>query len=437
MKPGDRLGHYEIVSHLGSGGMGAVYRATDTTLGRDVALKLLPPEMAADPDRLERFRREARAVAALNHPHIVTIYSVEQADGVHFLTMELVTGQPLDKMVSGRLLPIEQVIEIAQAIASALEAAHDKGIVHRDLKPANVIASDSGPIKVLDFGLAKVQQTVSTADSATATNLATEIGVVLGTPAYMSPEQVSGLGVDHRTDIFSLGVLLYELATGVRPFQGRSSVELASSILRDSPRAVSDIKPSLPSGFARVIARCLEKTPEARYAAMSDVHRALRTVVALPRTATEGPSVAVLPFQNLSADPENEFFGDGLAEEILNALTQIDGLRVAARTSSFSFKGSNADIAEIGAKLRVSTVLTGTVRRAGNRVRVAVELVNAADGFRRWSERYDREMADIFDVQDEISRAIAEQLKITLTGGVSTRLVKAATTSVEAYELYL
>jgi serine/threonine protein kinase/Tfp pilus assembly protein PilF len=438
MEPGERLGHYTIVSHLGSGGMGAVYRATDTTLGRDVALKILPGDMAADPDRLERFRREARAVAALNHPHIVTIHTVEQAGGVHFLTMELVTGQALDKMMAAASLPIDRVVEIASAIAGALAAAHEKGIVHRDLKPANVIASDSGPVKVLDFGLAKVEQMASMPDADTATNLGTEIGVVLGTPAYMSPEQVSGISVDHRTDIFSLGVLLYELATGVRPFHGRSTVELASSILRDAPRDASDIRSSVPSDLARVITRCLEKAPAARYASMADVHQALRAIAPPARSpVAEGPSVAVLPFQNLSADPSNEFFGDGLAEEILNALTQIDGLRVAARASSFSFKGASTDIAEIGAKLRVSTVLNGSVRRAGNRVRVAVELVDAANGFRIWSERYDREMADIFDVQDEIARAIADKLKVALTGGGSARLVKGSTSNVEAYELFL
>ncbi len=208
MKPGDRLGHYTIVSHLGSGGMGAVYRATDTTLGRDVALKVLPPDLAADPERLERFRREARAVAALNHPHIVTIYSVEHAAGVHFLTMELVTGRPLDRVITAEAMPIERVVDLARAVSEALAAAHEQGIVHRDLKPANVIVSDSGRVKVLDFGLAKVPKRASTLDGEV-TNLATEVGAVLGTPAYMSPEQVSGLDVDHRTDIFSLGVMLY------------------------------------------------------------------------------------------------------------------------------------------------------------------------------------------------------------------------------------
>src|SRR5262245_7329113 len=409
MHPGDRLGHYTIVSHLGSGGMGAVYRATDTSLDRDVALKILPIDVAADPERLERFRREARAIAALNHPSILTIYSVEQDGNVHFLTMELVSGKPLDRLIGEHLLPIERVAEISQALADALTAAHEKGIVHRDLKPANVVLTESGRVKVLDFGLAKVQQAglPSTGDSAT--NLATSVGAVLGTPAYMSPEQVTGVPVDHRTDIFSLGILLYELATGVRPFHGRSSAELASSILRDEPRPASEIRPAVPAHLTSVISRCLEKNASTRYPTMGDVSKALKSgkdAGVAPKDA--GPSVAVLPFQNLSADPENEFFSDGLAEEILNALSQVAGLRVAARTASFTFKGRTTDLTEIGSRLHVSTVLDGSVRRAGNRVRVTVQLVDVANGFQLWSERYDREMADIFDVQDEISRAIAE-----------------------------
>jgi len=269
-----------------------------------------------------------------------------------------------------------------------------------------------------------------------ATNLATQVGAVIGTPAYMSPEQGSGLDVDHRTDIFSLGVLLYELATGVRPFRGRSSAELASAILRDAPAPVSALGSGVPEELARVISRCLEKSASARFSSMADVRHALRTEAPKPQE-DHGPSVAVLPFQNLSADPENEYFSDGLAEEILNALAQIDGLRVAARTSSFSFKGKAVDLADVGAKLKVSTVLEGSVRRAGNRLRVTVQLVDVAKGFQLWSERYDRELADVFEVQEEIARAIAERLKVTLTSTDSARLAKTATVNVEAYELYL
>jgi serine/threonine protein kinase/tetratricopeptide (TPR) repeat protein len=436
MNAGDQLGHYTIVSHLGTGGMGAVYRATDTTLGRDVALKVLPGDVASTPDRLERFRREARALASLNHPHIVTVYSVEHIDGVHFLTMELVTGQSLDHLINGRPLPLSHLLKVGNAVAEALSAAHERGIVHRDLKPANVIMNDSGQVKVLDFGLAKVQTSSIATYEAQATLQQTVEGVVLGTPAYMSPEQVSGvIDLDHRTDIFSLGVLLYEMATGTRPFKGQSTADLSASILRDTPRSASEVTPSVPKELAQAIARCLEKNASSRFATMADLRAALQPKAKEPLDAT--PSIAVIPFQNLSADPENEFFSDGLAEEILNALAHIEGLRVAARTSAFSFKGKSASVAEIGSTLKVATVLEGSVRRAGNKVRVTVQLVDVSSGFQRWSERYDREMADIFDVQDEIAKAIAEKLKVSLTSGQASRIVKRATENLEAYELLL
>jgi serine/threonine-protein kinase len=435
MRPGDRLGHYTLTSLLGSGGMGAVYRGTDTSLGRDVAIKVLPADLAADPDRLERFRREARALAAITHPNIVTVYSVEHVDDVHFLTMELVEGDALDRLIGGQPMPIERALEVARAVVDALMAAHDKGIVHRDLKPANVILSKSGQTKVLDFGLAKVSAGRPDTAKDSQTFLATEAGIALGTPAYMSPEQVSGLDVDQRTDIFSFGVLLYEMLTGVRPFAGRSSAELATSILRDAPQPVQALRATVSSDVARVVARCLEKNVASRFSSMADVRRLLHGGEP-PAAADVGPSIAVLPFKNLSTDPDSEFFSDGLAEEILNALAQIDGLRVAARTSSFSFKGKSADLAEIGTKLRVSTVLEGSVRRAGNRIRVTAQLVDVSGGFQLWSERYDRELADIFDVQDEIARAIAGKLKVTLAAG-GPRLVRAATASLPAYELYL
>jgi serine/threonine protein kinase/tetratricopeptide (TPR) repeat protein len=435
MNPGTRIGHYTIISILGSGGMGHVYRATDTTLGRDVALKVLPANVASDPDRLDRFQREARALAALNHPHIVTVYSVEHIDGIHFLTMELVTGRSLDHVIAGRPMPPDRVLQVGHAIADALGAAHERGIVHRDLKPANVILSESGQIKVLDFGLAKVTPSRGVEPDAV-TYSPTVTGVVLGTPGYMSPEQIIGVAkVDHRTDIFSLGVLLYEMATGARPFKGESSADLAASILRDVPRPVSDSIPTAPAELVRTIARCLEKKAAARFATMAELRTALERKPA--GTVDQTPSVAVLPFQNLSTDPDNEFFSDGLAEEILNALAQIDGLRVAARTSAFSFKGKQTDIAEIGSRLKVATVLEGSVRRSASRIRVTAQLIDVTTGFQRWSERYDREMADIFDVQDEIARAIAEKLKVTLKGGESARLVKRATENLEAYELYL
>jgi serine/threonine protein kinase/Tfp pilus assembly protein PilF len=449
---GQTILHYRIIEKLGQGGMGEVYRATDTKLGRDVALKVLPAGMASNPERLERFRREAKALAVLDHTGIVTVYSIEEVDGVHFLTMQLVEGDLLNKLIPEGGFPIDRILDIATALADAVAVAHEKGIVHRDLKPANVILARDGHLKVLDFGLARMSgREIDEADRPELlTDLDTREGVVMGTVPYMSPEQVSGRGVDHRSDLFSIGVILYELATGKRPFRGDSSAELASSILRDTPRPLDELRSDLPAELDSIIRRCLEKGTGDRYQTARDLRnelRALRQRIESGRSPTAahpapqtapaaamdpGPSVAVLPFQNLSADPENEYFSDGLAEEILNALSRIDGLRVAARASSFSFKGRATDIAEIGAKLRVANLLQGSIRRAGSRVRVMVQLVDAANGFQLWSERYDRQMEDIFDVQDEIARAITARLELTLAEGV-----RRSTKNLEAYELYL
>lgn len=275
---GRTLAHYQISAVIGAGGMGEVYRATDTKLARDVALKILPAEMASDPDRLARFQREARVVAALNHPNVVTVYSVEESDDVHFITMELIEGRPLDRLISANGLPTEQIIEIARAIAEALAAAHQKGIVHRDLKPGNVMVTNEGRVKVLDFGLAKNVGAETTNDATLTARGCTQPGNVMGTPAYMSPEQVAGRSLDHRSDIFSFGVMVHEMATGRRPFVGSSPAELISSILRDTPPCVTDARPELPSDLARVIRRCLEKDPAQRYPSARMLAGELRTV---------------------------------------------------------------------------------------------------------------------------------------------------------------
>ena len=333
-----------------------MYRATDTKLERDVALKVLPPDTARDPERLARFQREARAVAALNHPHIVTIFSVEEADGVHFLTMELIEGQSLDRRISPGGLPAEQIIEIAAALADALSAAHEKNIVHRDLKPANVMVTDEGRVKVLDFGLAKDVRAGNSSD-ATLTSAHTQVGVVMGTPAYMSPEQISGRALDHRTDIFSLGVLLHEMCTGRRPFTGQSSAELTSAILRDDPPSITDTRSDLPSDLLRVIRRCLEKDPRHRIQTARDIGNEVRD---LARTAShfaptpisvsakhaspapdtgaarvrEGFWVAVLPFRAAGADTEVKELADSLTEEIVAGLSRFSYLRVITHNST-------------------------------------------------------------------------------------------------------
>jgi serine/threonine-protein kinase len=438
---GRTLGHYRVAAKIGAGAMGLVYRATDLKLGRDVALKVLPAETAHDPDRLARFQREARAVAALNHPHIVTLHSVEEAEGIHFLTMELVEGQPLDVLIQPGGLPIARVIEIAGELADALAAAHEKGIVHRDLKPGNVMVTNDGRVKVLDFGLAKDLEADDPVGASMTLAARTEAGVVMGTPAYMSPEQVAGRPIDHRTDIFSLGALMYEAATGSRPFQSDSAAGLMAAILRDMPPSASSIRRDFPAPFQRLIESCLQKDAGARPQTAREIRSTLAAVANSLAAASAQPagderSIAVLPFKSLSPDPNDEFFADGVTEEILNALAQIPGLRVAGRSSAFSFKGGHEDLRAVGAKLGVATILEGTLRRAGNRLRLTAQLVDAGSGYQLWSERYDRVMEDVFDVQDEIARTIAQRLTLSLGSGGGKGL-QPPTRHLGAYELYL
>jgi serine/threonine protein kinase/tetratricopeptide (TPR) repeat protein len=443
MNPQSSIAHYRIASRIGVGGMGEVYRATDTKLGRDVALKLLPAEMAHDPERLARFRREARAVATLNHPHIVTIFSVEESDGIHFLTMELVEGQSLERLIGASSLAVERIVEIATALADALAAAHEKGIVHRDLKPANVMVTGEGRVKVLDFGLAKEMHASDPSDATLTSAGKTAVGVVMGTPAYMSPEQIAGRTVDHRTDIFSLGIILYEMASGRRPFEGASSAELASAILRDTPRPLTGMRPDIGNDLCRLIQRCMEKNVQNRFPSARDVRDGLQTLL---RTSGSGsrqiastspaPSIAVLPFVNMSGDADNEYFSDGLSEDLINALSRLPGLQVASRTSAFRFRGTDLDIRQIGRQLEVATIVEGSVRRAGTRLRVTAQLVNVDNGYQLWSQRYDRQMADVFEIQDEIVTAIVEAVVPALLGDAA-HAVERPTENTEAYELYL
>ena len=450
---GRRLGTYEVDSLLGAGGMGEVYRARDTKLNRDVALKILPDAFARDADRLARFRREAQAVAALNHPHIVTIFSIEEHDAVPFMTMELIEGSTLDQVVPDGGLSQTRFFDIAIALADALSAAHRKHIIHRDLKPANVMVTDDGHVKVLDFGLARAVD-ADAVRFGEVTYLETKVGTIVGTMPYMSPEQIEARPLDHRTDLFSLGIMLYELATGERPFRGDSPAALMSSILKDHPKPVGERRSDLPGDLCRLIDRCLEKEPRDRIQTATEVlaelkvyRRAWETGAgwsarlgppdSTSRPAERAASIAVLAFTDMSAAKDQDWFCDGIAEEILNALTPLKGLRVAARTSAFSFKGKGDDLRTIGEKLNVTTVLEGSVRRAGDRVRVTVQLSDVANGFQLWSERYDRELKDIFDVQDEIAKAIAERLRVTLASGKDDRLVEQATANIEAYQLYL
>ena len=447
---GSRLGAYEIIGQLGAGAMGEVYRALDSRLGREVALKILPRDVSDDPARLERFDREARAIAALNHPHIVTIYSTEHADGVRFLTMELVKGETLADVLAAGPMPMAQFLDIATGLADALSAAHDKHITHRDLKPGNVMLSHDGRVKVLDFGLARMGEANAEGPDFGQTRAAlSQAGLVVGTIPYMSPEQVEGRPADPRSDLFALGVLFYELLTGNRPFTGSSSAALMSAILRDTPKSVTAGRPDAPEGLARLIARCLQKRPEDRVKSAREIYNEIRQLQQHGSGAAASPgsgaapvhngesSIAVLPFTDLSATKDQDWFCDGVAEEILNALAPLPGLRVAARASAFSLRGKTDDLGVIGEKLNVLNVLEGSVRRVGDRVRITARLSDVQQGRQLWSEQFDRELKDIFDVQDEIARAIVERLKVTLAGSGSQRLVPRATSNVDAYQLLL
>jgi serine/threonine protein kinase/Tfp pilus assembly protein PilF len=433
---GTRLGTYEIVAPLGAGGMGEVYRARDTRLGRDVAVKVLPSQLTASVDRLARLEREARTIAGLNHPNIVTLYSLEDEGGIRFLSMELVDGQSLDRLLAPGGLPLARVLQLAIPLAGALVAAHERGVTHRDLKPGNVMVTHDGWVKVLDFGLAKTASGANDPADQLATVAAGDAlsaeGQVLGTVPYMAPEQVRGEPADARSDLFALGILLYELATGRRPFTGGTSADVSSSILRDTPVPAVQIRADLPRDLNRIIARCLEKDPRDRFQTARDVYNELRYVQrelepapvtrvpapgsSRPAPGRESPSIAVLPFVNRSSSAEDEYFSDGLADELLNVLTKIRGLRVAARASSFQFRGKNEDVAAIGEKLNVATLLDGSVRKAGNRVRISVQLVKAADRVQLWSETYDRSLDDIFAVQDDIAQSVVKELRTTLLG---------------------
>jgi serine/threonine-protein kinase len=447
---GQRLGCYRLSTRIGAGGMGEVYRARDTKLNRDVAIKVMLPAVANDPGRLARFSREAQLLASLNHPHICTIHDVGKKSSTVYLVMELLEGRTLDQLIPRGGVALEQFFDIAIALADALAAAHRKHITHRDLKPVNVMVSDDGRVKVLDFGLARATEP----DLELTGAALTQAGTIVGTMPYMSPEQVEGKPLDPRTDIFSLGIMLYEMATGRRPFAGDSAPALMVSILKDQPQLVAEVRPNVPSDVSRLIGRCLEKDPGDRIQTATEILTALKAqrrawesavVVSPTPVAPVSPppqqerlaSIAVLAFTDMSAAKDQDWFCDGIAEEILNALAGLDGLRVAARTSAFSFKGKSDDLRSIGEKLNVTTVLEGSMRRAGDRVRITVQLSEVASGFQLWSERYDRELKDIFDVQDEIARAIAERLRITLAGGGTDRLVEQATANIEAYQLYL
>jgi serine/threonine-protein kinase len=417
---GTRLGPYEVVAKLGEGGMGEVYRARDTRLQRDVAIKILPAGIAADDERRRRFDQEARTIAAVSHPNICQIYDV----GTDYLVLEYIDGRPL----AGPVSP-EQAFDLALQIANALQAAHARGIVHRDLKPANILLRD-GSAKVLDFGLAKWLDGDTTAAH-------TQAGIVVGTLAYMSPEQAGGQPVDERSDIFSFGAVFYELLSGRRAFEGATAAEIMGAVFHRDPPPLEPV-----TALAGIVQRCLEKAPSDRFQTAAELKSALETVTrpTIERFADAAveprkTSIAVLPFADLSPGKDHEWFSDGLAEEVINALSQVRELKVIARTSAFAFKGKQDDVRRIAATLGVSSVLEGSVRRSGDRLRVTAQLINATDGAHLWSGRYDRELSDVFEIQDEIARAIVAALEVTLLTAGARRGRRPR--SAAAYEAYL
>jgi serine/threonine-protein kinase len=491
------LSHYRILQRIGAGGMGEVYRARDPRLGRDVAVKVLPAAYSTDPDRLARFKQEARAASKLDHPNILVIHDIGLHEGQPYVVSELLEGETLRDRVASGPIPVGKALEYALQVAQGLVAAHDKGIVHRDLKPANLFVTRDGRIKILDFGLAKLAQ-AEEGSTLTTAPAETEPGVVMGTVGYMSPEQVRGQPADHRSDIFAFGAVLYELLAGRRAFQGQSAADTMSAILKEDPPPLVVLNPGVSPALERwVVRHCLEKNPAERFQSARDLAFALQqalpvsdagvparrhvrtwilpvtgivavlaTVAALwlvrsarspeqraptaqgtaPTSSTDLPftqkanmaSVAVLPFVDMSSEKDQEYFSDGIAEELLTTLARIPGLRVAGRTSSFSFKGKNEDLRVIGQKLNVGAILEGSVRKSGKQVRITAQLVNAADGFHLWSETYDRALDDIFAVQEDIARSVTGALTATLVGKERFEpRVQRGSGNTEAYNVYL
>ena len=457
---GKSVRHYSIVRRLGSGGMGVVYEAEDSTLGRNVALKFLTPGMAEDAASIERFQREARAASALNHPGICTIFAIEQHEQQHFIVMELLGGETLQQRMGGRPMPLDQTISLAIQIADALESAHAKGIVHRDIKPANIFVSERGQTKILDFGLAKVggerrgaPGAASQLETVGPRDELTMAGTTLGTVSYMSPEQARGQLTDARTDLFSFGAVLYQMVTGTLPFEGDTSAIIYEAILNREPPAVDQVNPALPAALGRILEKALEKDRSLRYQTATelktDLMRLKRDLESGGRRAAEQgdsragarkhaeKSIAVLYFENLSGVKEDEYFRDGITEDIITELSKIRGLNIFSRPTVLAYRDRQVTPAQIGQQLNAAYVLAGSLRRAGTRLRINAQLVDTKTDFPLWSERYDREMKDVFEVQDEIARKIAEALRITLTPQEREALAAKPTENLQAYDLYL
>jgi len=457
---GQSLLHYKIVRKLGSGGMGVVYEAQDSQLGRRVALKFLPAEMAQDSQLLERFQREARAASSLNHPNICTIHAIEHYERRHFIVMELLEGATLAQKMSRQPMEMDQLLALGIQIADALESAHAKGIVHRDIKPANLFLTERGQLKILDFGLAKMSRgemaqgtSVEPEETQAFNNELTSPGSAVGTVSYMSPEQARGQLVDARTDLFSTGTVLYQMATGTLPFQGDTSALIFDAILNRDPRPAAELNPALPADFVRILDKSLEKDRNLRCQTATelktDLSRLKRDLESSKRRAREKAesdpgvqkqtkkSVAVLYFENLSGAKEDEYLRDGITEDVITELSKIRGLNIFSRPTVLAFRDKQVTPAQVGQQLGAAFVLTGTLRRSGARLRINAQLVDTHTDFPLWSDRFDREMKDVFEVQDEMARRIAEALRVTLSPEELEALAVKPTENLQAYDLYL
>jgi TolB-like protein/tetratricopeptide (TPR) repeat protein len=449
LTPGTRLGVYEVTAPIGEGGMGQVYRATDAKLKRQVAIKVLPPSLAADVDRRARFQREAEVLASLNHPNIAAIYGLEEAKGLHYLVLELVEGETLaERLERGGALPANEALRIVRQMAEALEAAHEKGIVHRDIKPANVMITPGGRVKVLDFGLAKSSARGGPANGesqlSTFTRLATEPGTVLGTPAYMSPEQVRGGAVDGRADIWAVGCVLYELLSGRRPFGGATLPDMLAAVLEHEPGWQS-LPPSVTRSLEDALRRCLQKEASRRFQDCAELVAALEDAGAgsaargreSPGGAGQRVALVVMPLTNLSGDPAQEYFADGMTDALIADLARLRALRVISRRSAMRYKGSDKSLPEIAKELHVDAVVEGSVLREGGRVLIRAQLIEASTDTHLWAASYDRELKDVLILQSEIARSIAREIRIAVTPEERRRLAEARSVDPAAYEAYL
>jgi serine/threonine protein kinase/tetratricopeptide (TPR) repeat protein len=440
---GRTLGHYRIVEKIGEGGMGEVYRAHDERLDRDVAIKVLPSSVAQDPERIARFEREAKAVAKLAHPNILEIWDYGTDEGVTYSVTELLDGETLRERLEGGALSWRKAAEIGAFIADGLAAAHGAGIIHRDLKPDNVFLTSDGRVKILDFGLARDVAAAAPDETHSPTvSRYTDPGAVMGTAGYMSPEQVRGEPTDARSDIFALGSVLYEMATGRRAFARDTAAETMTAILKEEPSDLSVLISDIPLSLADIIRRCLEKKSETRFQTGQDLAFAVRSIVregvgpAVQRTSGQ-KSIAVLPFVNLSPDPENEYFADGLTDELITDLSRIGSLRVISRTSAFAVKGMTRDVATVAEQLGVRYVLEGSVRRAGDRLRITAQLIDSTTDAHLWAEKYDGTVEDVFDIQENLSRSIVGELRLRLTPDEDQKIAERAIDDIRAYDCFL